>query len=335
MPCSPQRVDAGLVEIVRDFLVAHRLLRGVAARLRNGELGFPDVQGLVGDDDGAVLYRLKERCHALFRGRGGGIGAEELFDLAVGSLFHEAMKFRECFYQRDAYGPKVRALRIASVPDAAGLLPEFERILEAASVRLEEALHEAERLLMQTSGQFRILLRAHVHNGLVTRFLVEHRALVEEAFGSPLDEVLADLHGTPGRAWARAARSYLHSGFFAEAAHALSEAERRGEGGADTAHLRAYAEGMQAYLEGRYGDAVERLTAWADTGAREGEEGLARLARAALSRVGQLVDPEREGGTAARAAALAERLGVHGDAQLAAHRPAAGAVQASRHGPGR
>ena len=44
---------------------------------------------------------------------------EVLFDLAVGSLFHEAMKFRENFYQREVYGPRVRALRDAARAEGA------------------------------------------------------------------------------------------------------------------------------------------------------------------------------------------------------------------------
>ena len=58
----------------------------------------------MGDGEDSVLFRLKERCHALFRGGEQPsevvMRREALFDLAVGSLFHEAMKFRENLYQR-------------------------------------------------------------------------------------------------------------------------------------------------------------------------------------------------------------------------------------------
>src|SRR5262245_58305193 len=110
--------DGGLVEIVRDFLRAHRELRAIAALHRSGELHFDRVKTLVGDGEEAVLYRLKERCHELFREEGGGqVGREALFDLAIGALFHEAMKFRENFYQLAVYGPKVRALRATAQTD--------------------------------------------------------------------------------------------------------------------------------------------------------------------------------------------------------------------------
>ncbi len=136
--------DAGLVEIVREFLAAHELLGRLFGRLRSGELRFEELQELVGDSEDAVLFRLKERCHALFRP---GMRAADLamtrgalFDLAVGSLFHEAMKLRENFYQLAVYAPKVEALRVQAAPDAERLFQEFERIIAAARLRLEEAL---------------------------------------------------------------------------------------------------------------------------------------------------------------------------------------------------
>src|SRR5262249_56111628 len=64
-------VESGLVEIVREFLAAHRLLRKVSERYRASELAFEEVGELVGDDERSVLFRLKERCHSSFRGERG------------------------------------------------------------------------------------------------------------------------------------------------------------------------------------------------------------------------------------------------------------------------
>src|SRR5262245_5580766 len=188
-------LEPGLVEIVREFLTAHRLLRRVGERYRSGQLAFSEVGALVGDDERSVLFRLKERSHALFRGeRGeGAIGATALFDLAVGSLFHEGMKFRENFYQRSSYGPKVQALRRAAVRDESGLLPEFEKLLAAAAVRIDESLQELDTLLVQTTAQFRVLLAAHAHDGVLARVLVTRGAELAEALGRPVDSLFAEL----------------------------------------------------------------------------------------------------------------------------------------------
>jgi len=305
-----------LVDILRAFLLADQSMRRIFARYREGALTFDEVQRLVGDDEGSVLFRLKERCHALFRGseRAPGIAMqrEALFDLAVGSLFHEAMKFRENLYQKTVYGPKVRALRSQPGAEAEGIFQEFEKILAAAGVRLDEALHETEALLVHTRAQFRALLAAHPENGLVARFLVEERVLVEEVLGDELDDVLASIHGTAVLGYARAASSYLESGFFAPARRALAEALARDPGRADLLQLAAYAEGMDNYIDGKHRAAVDRLTEWAEAeGARERAE-LGDLAYAAVCRIAQRAGAASGGecdpALAASAAALAERL---------------------------
>ena len=305
-------VESGLVEIVREFLAAQRLLRQVSERYRAGRLAFEDVGELVGDDERSVLFRLKERCHALVRGeRGeGGIGAKLLFDLAVGSLFHEAMKFRENFYQRFSYGPKVRELRRTGLRDESGLLGEFEKLIGAAGIRIDESLQELDTLLGQTTTQFRILLAAHREEAYLARAVVGRSRELAEVFGVSPDALLAELYGSAAEAWARAGRSFVASGFFAEAVAALREAAKRGHGAHEDARLLAFSEGMAAYLEGHYADTVARLGDWiADPGSAcaERETALLRQATAALSRIGALAGagtPE-----AAGAARCLERLG--------------------------
>ena len=286
-------VESGLVEIVREFLVAHRLLRRVSERYRAGQLAFAEVGELVGDDERSVLFRLKERCHALFRGEGGEgeIGPTALFDLAVGSLFHEAMKFRENFYQRSSYGPKVRALRRAVVRDESGLLTEFEKLIGAAGVRIDESLQELDTLLGQTTAQFRILLAVHREEGALARVVTGRSRELAEVLGASPSALLSELYGDAAGAWARAGYSYIASGFFSEAASAFGEAARLGRRAPEDERLLDFAEGMAAYLEGRYADTVKRLGAWFDAAPAAlaaSEAPLARQAAAALSRVGAL-----------------------------------------------
>jgi len=288
----------GLVQIVREFFEADQLMRQLFARYRAGELRFPELGALVSDDEGSVLFRLKEHCHALFRS--GGPPArpvshrEALFDLAVGSLFHEAMKFRESFYQREIYGPRVRALRDEADAEARGLFREFERMLAVGTERLEEGLQECEALLGQTGDQLRVLLVLHRDNGYLARFLVEQPAIVEAVFGEPLDRVLAEIHGDAAEGYALAARSYLESGYYSTADRTFAEAIERGGARKRLEPLRACAQGMNAYLVGDYRTTLERLRAWSHAGRPGGPE-LGSLALAAVSRLGQLVmGPDRE-----------------------------------------
>jgi tetratricopeptide (TPR) repeat protein len=319
-------LDWGLVDIAREFMVAHRLTRRLFGRYRQGLLSFEEVQELVGDTDGSVLFRLKERCHALFRSHRRAsdltMRREALFDLAVGSLFHEAMKFRENFYQQAVYGPKVRELRRQSGPEAVELFREFEKILDAASVRLDEALQETEALLAQTGAQFRLLLQAHRTNGLVARHLVEHATLVEEVFGRGIDALLAESHGDAAQGYTFAARAYLESGCFDRARRALDQAVARAGERVELRRLGAYADGMVAYLGGRYPEALERLEAWLDAEPPPSEADLAALAHAAVGRVPQLVPEAERGGIGARAARFAERVAERLPGGAAAASPA-------------
>ena len=309
----------GFVDVVRDFLAAHRALRGLFALFRAGRLRFEDLDPVFVDDESSVLFRLKERCHALFRPRPGRAretrAREVLFDLAVGSLFHEVMKFRENFYQREVYGPQVRALRAEVEPAAAALFLEFEKILDAVSARLGEGLEEIEALLGQTRSQLLLLLAEHADDGLVMRALVEHRVAVEEVFGE-LVALFAELHaGRPAQGFALAGRSYLESGHYPLAEAAFAEAAGHGGDAAELEREGAYARGMRAYLAGDYAESVAQLERWA-RGARTGDDFLAGLAHAALSKLERLVQGGDRAATLRAAGELATRLaGLRGPAQ--------------------
>ncbi|HSJ95832.1 MAG TPA: hypothetical protein VLC53_02095 [Myxococcota bacterium] len=304
------QTEAGLVDIAREFLLAHRELRRLFERHRLGSLRWEEVQRLVGDDEASVLFRLKERSHALFRS--GDAGAElprvALFDLAVGSLFHEAMKLRENFYQLEVYAPKVEAARIDAAPGSEALFEEFARILRASRVRLEEALGESESLLEQTRRQFGELLAAHRENGFVTRYLLENASLAEEVLGEPLDALFASIHGDAVAGYALAARSYLESGYFDEARQALAEAAARDPGRATLRAAAAYAEGMSAWLRGDYEHALEHLERWGAGPLRPEDARFRALALAAVSRLGQLTEGERADALVGRAAILSRTL---------------------------
>lgn len=289
-----------MVDIVRDFLVAHQELTDLFLAFEEGRLHFEDVHRLVGDDHGSVLYRLKERCHAIFRtptagGSVPGMRREALFDLAVGSLFHETMKLRENLYQQEFYVPRVRALRADGSADeeASEILEEFEKILAASAARLEEAVNETRILLTQTRQQLRLLMADHRENGLTARCLYEDEVRVAGVFDEGLDGLFTRIFGSPFEGYMTAARSYLDSAYFAEALAALGDARVRAKGRCEELHhLACYAEGMQAFLAGSYVLSVERLADWLEGGLVEGESGRLKLALGAVSSVPNLVEGE-------------------------------------------
>ena len=190
-------------QIVRDFIDAYVLAGEVARGLASGGLEFSSVEGLVGDAEDSVLYRLKEGCHALFRSDqdrpADELAAEELFDLAVGALFHEAMKFREGFYVTRSYGPRLERMRAAD--GASPLLDAFHGVLESGRRRVDESAAELQSLLRETREQLLILLRQRGTSGAVVRALVEDPERSEQVFGLGIRELLAEIYGDAERAY--------------------------------------------------------------------------------------------------------------------------------------
>jgi hypothetical protein len=313
-------VQSGLVDIIRDFLRVHQRMRALLASYRDHSIRFEELRDLVGDSEDSPLFRLKERCHQLFRADEADdrirVHREVLFDLAVGSLFHEAMKLRENLYQREVYGPKVDRLRRKASDEGDPFFIEFGKILRATDVRLEEAVDESEALLNLTRQQFCLLLADHSAEGLVARTLFEHRVLVDSEFDGGLDELLEAVYASPGEGLKAAALSYLRSAHFSEALEVVDQAKKRAVPREEWERMGAYAEGMQAFSAGRYRDCVERLRDWidrfpVDLPEEHPERSFARLAATAWSRVGPLLaDVDSSGVGKSAAGELAERLAV-------------------------
>jgi tetratricopeptide (TPR) repeat protein len=301
----------GLVDIVRDFLAVHQAMRSLFERFRNGTLRFQEVEDRIAADEGSALFRLKERCHALFRSGADASQAarprEVLFDLAVGSLFHETMKFRENFYQREIYGPRVRALREEAGEEATALFLEFEKILASVSEDVEQGLNETEALLERTREQLAVLLTEEPGDGRVARYLLEHRDAVEAVFCEGLDALLARIYGDTAAGLAQAGRSYLESGYFEEAERMLAEAVARGGERSALEPLALYARGMAAYMKGEYTESVAQLERWAHC-EEPGEPAQIELAYTAISKIDQLAQGGEHEPVIAAAASLLERL---------------------------
>ena len=299
-----------ILEILRDFLEVDRLVREVARRHRSQGLRFPELAALIGDDEASVLFRLKERTHALFRGPGGvGRGPthrEALFDLAVGSLFHEAMKLRENLYQREVYGPRVRALHSDAEEESKALFDEFEKMLGAVDDRLDEGVRELETLSHRTADQLRLLIADLRDDGAV-RFVTERPAEVEAVFGVPLDALLEEMYGSVSDGFVRAGRSYLASGSFASARDCFARSLAEEDADPAVARLLSYAQGMSAYIARDYAGCVDHLSSWAASRAHESE--LVPLARDAVSSIAALAEGEDRERISRAATGLLERLG--------------------------
>lgn len=314
-----KRLESIVVDVLRDFLVAHEILDELVEAHDVDRLEFADVAGWAGDDAASPLFRLKEHCHALVRSGNGRadaadeIGPAELLDLVVGSLFHEAMKLRENLYQIQHYAVRVERLRNRDLTLHAESMRELEHLLELSGRHLHEAFYEARSLMLLTRRHVRALMHAHAGSGLVARVLYEQadsvsRVFDVEAIESGEQPILESLYGGAAQAALAVARSFLESAYFEEALEALERASERGADAAETRVLMRYASGMRAFLAGSYRESIDALCSWVEHGGAENSPSQAHWAAAAMARLDKLVETEDSAELLARAKALTDEL---------------------------
>ena len=232
----------------------------------------------------------------------------ELVDLAVGSLFHEAMKLRENLYQKEVYIPRLEVLRKESGDEKDAVFQEFERILGNASERLVETFEETKALVALTLRQLRLLMAANRENGLVARFLWGHRALASSVFPEGVEELFQDLYGDVNTALELVVDSYLESAYYDEALEVLLEATQRPDAHVRFEGLMGYASGMKAFLQGDYPSSLEHLEAWLEREPGEAERAYLAFAAAAVSRIPDFSFADEDAALAQRATDLRDRI---------------------------
>ena len=293
-----------LAQIVRDFMEAYALADDVARRLSRGDLDFLAVQRLVGDSEESALYRLKEETHALFRFDESSseeeLHAEELFDLAVGALFHEAMKFREGFYLTTTYGPRLEAMMRTGV--ASGPLADsFRRVFEGGNQRMRESAEEARNLFDETRDQLVIVLQHLPRSRPVARSLVENPERTVQVFETRVDELLAAIYGSAIEGYRLAASGLIESGHFEEALELLESEDVLQSNAFGGEHL-SFARGMRRHYSGDLRGGIEDIASWIQA-AGTPEEWRPSAARALAA---SAASDERD--LASRARALARQL---------------------------
>ena len=286
-----------VAQIVRDFMEAYVLSKRICGRLRSEDLEFAWIERLVGDAEESVLYRLKEECHALFRLDGtrsrGELNAEELFDLAMGALFHEGMKFRESYYLTTAYGPRLE--RMLAEGSASGPLAEaFRRLFEAGRRRMLESECEVAALFRETRHQLLILLQQMPPSGTVARSLVEDPERTEAVFELPLSALLDQVYRSSHDGFKVAVESLIENGHYAEAVALLTRAELGDDALSKAAE--SFAQGMADYYAGNPQVALDSLSRWISDGAYGPPEWrtLAQLALSSLAANPEGLDPALE-----------------------------------------
>lgn len=253
--------DLEIVEIVKGFLKSTFIFTDLLKEYHRGNLKFSKVEKLVDTTETNTLFDLKERCHSRFRYQEAQScnEKEKLFDLTIGSIFHEAMKLKENLYQLEVYGPRY----VEFEKRLGNPLPEsdshrFKKIMLRAEQGLKDGIEELGKLFRDVKEQLADLLREYSKNQLLTRFFLENSALVQRVYGrSGLEKIFASMYrrGIDQAYWA-AGNSYLESQYFDMAHRVFKKALSRHQENEMLQFICQFASGAGSYYANDYQKAL-------------------------------------------------------------------------------
>jgi len=223
-----ERVAQTALRFLRSRAKLDELIAGSASE---GRMPFAEINAFVEGD----LFDLKEDCHALFRNPHDpdalDFSSAGLFDILVGSLFHQMMKVKENTYQLERYAPKYAALRKAiGGPDppehGEAFLREGQRIIQRARRALRHELAHSIELFAEATVVLRHVLCENRDNPLLVRTLIDNKEAVEAVYGSrTLDDLLSEMYdGRQAEGFLIAAGDQLAGGWFDRARELCKEA---------------------------------------------------------------------------------------------------------------
>ena len=192
------------------------------------------------------LYRLKNRIHAVFRyGEEETLDREHLFDLIIGSIFHEALHLKEYIYTLDSYEPryklldqKERRVRIDSHQD--DFIKYSREILMEAKENLPKKAIEVRNLFEDALSLLEGILRKYRGSKRLIRVLYLERELLSSIYGKDgLENAYRIMYkGGPMEGYFRVGASFLKNGFYELAVKTFEEALNASSGSASEAELR-------------------------------------------------------------------------------------------------
>jgi tetratricopeptide (TPR) repeat protein len=225
-----ERKDLFFKDLVQSFLESKILFDDLYRGYKqNKPVPFEQMDSWIGTDTKkGPLWNLKDSCHKLFRKPSSKISLSEyLFDWTLGSVFHEGMKLKEDVYQLEAYLPSYDKIDTSkNLSEIEEILQEYRSIIDNATNNLKTEMESIHTLFLKAVERLKELLVNQVHNGLLIRFLLEQKSLVEKALGEKSLEHIIDSRypGHPENAYFMAGKSYLKGGWFKEALHYFSKA---------------------------------------------------------------------------------------------------------------
>ena len=254
--------DRMILEIVRGLLLSEVAFHEIFKRYEEGRLRFSDIGNWVDDKGQSLLYNIKEQCHAIFRYNETGYfqKKEWLLDLAIGSIFHEAMKLRENIYQIEVYRPKYLQYKskIGNSAYERSYLQQFERIISKAEQGVAEGMEETRSLFRDAMAQLVDFFKESAENQYLVRFLLENQPLLQKVYGSKRTKEIFHVMFEKGflDAYSLAGRSYLESEHYDLSSLYFSKALKIDPHYRDLQFLLNFTLGMNAYYKNAYAKAM-------------------------------------------------------------------------------
>jgi tetratricopeptide (TPR) repeat protein len=257
--------ERNILAMVRSLLLSEIVFQEIFKKYETGQLQFADIGNWVDDKGQSLLYDLKEKCHSLFRHRRKGPDNknELLLDLAVGSIFHEAIKLRENIYQMEVYRPKYLQYKLGAgkSPYEKDYLQQFERIVSRAEQGVVEGMEETRSLFRDAMAQLVDFFKEKSKNPFLVRFILEHQSLFRKVYGSKRMKEIFDRIFKKGvlEAYDLAGRSYLQSGHYDLASVYFSKASKLDPHHREFQFLLNFSLGMNAYYNNLYSKALSHF----------------------------------------------------------------------------
>ncbi|HON85480.1 MAG TPA: hypothetical protein PK864_05565 [Syntrophorhabdaceae bacterium] len=204
------------IDLIRESICVYKKCMECKTLFRRGELCFSYIEDFVDDRGRSCLYKLKEMCHTLYRRSDEATYKEKLYDMTVGYIFHEAMKFRENLYQIEYYRPNYIREMAEFTDTEKKILQEINLLTKKAEKRLNEGIKEIKKLLRELVSQLKDLIKLYKDSYLMPRFILENQKDLITIYGKKgYSRLLNELY-KDGRELLiqKAAKSYLESEYY-------------------------------------------------------------------------------------------------------------------------
>lgn len=183
------------------------------------------------------LYHLKNRTHLSLRDgnelNSGFIQKADLFDLIIGSIFHEALHLKEYIYTLRSYAPRYNSFadrkknrKLDVYTD--DFLKHSMAIVNEAKTNLPKKAYEVKNLFEDALLLIEDIIKKYRSNSRVIRTLFTSSEILDRVYGeNGLDALYSKIYRKgPAQGYLKVGASFMKDGFHEEAFGALEKAGR-------------------------------------------------------------------------------------------------------------